>query len=208
MVTPAPLLAAAVSDCEAIHSGWLDQPSNAYSSLAFVAAAALVISRARSATARAFGVALALVGIGSALFHGRAGDAAGWLHDVSIVGLLVIVLLFEEDRGWAGAALVVAALAIGVSPGADEPLAVALVALIVLKEITGEPSPDRRWLAVSVALLAIGIVFTVLGRSGGPWCDPASILQPHAAWHLLAASGLLAYAVSKGWVRPPGVERG
>lgn len=48
------------------------------------------------------------------------------------------------------------------------------------------------WAAVVVpwALLALGALCWALGRSGGPWCRPGSLLQAHAAWHLLAAAGL------------------
>ena len=39
-------------------------------------------------------------------------------------------------------------------------------------------------------LLATGGLFWLLGRTGGPWCRPASLLQAHSAWHLLAAIAL------------------
>lgn len=40
------------------------------------------------------------------------------------------------------------------------------------------------------ALLAGGTVIARGSRTGGRWCRPRSLLQGHAAWHLLAAAGL------------------
>ena len=46
------------------------------------------------------------------------------------------------------------------------------------------------------------LVAYVAGRSGSSLCHPASLLQPHAAWHVLSAVGLglavVASAVSSG----------
>jgi hypothetical protein len=33
-----------------------------------------------------------------------------------------------------------------------------------------------------------------VGRTASPWCDPDSLLQGHAVWHLLAAAALAAWA--------------
>jgi hypothetical protein len=37
-------------------------------------------------------------------------------------------------------------------------------------------------------LILLGGVCWQLGQSNGPWCRPGSLLQAHAAWHLLAAA--------------------
>ena len=44
-----------------------------------------------------------------------------------------------------------------------------------------------------------------LGRTTSPVCDPDSLLQPHAAWHLLAAAALAAWAVAA--LDPPAQAR-
>jgi len=36
-------------------------------------------------------------------------------------------------------------------------------------------------------LVALGGLCWWLGQSDGPWCRPGSLLQAHAAWHVLAA---------------------
>ncbi len=45
--------------------------------------------------------------------------------------------------------------------------------------------------AALVALLVAGAAWW-LGKSGSPICDPDSLLQPHALWHLLGAGSLAA----------------
>jgi len=35
--------------------------------------------------------------------------------------------------------------------------------------------------------LLIAVVLFILGRTGGPACHPASLLQPHVGWHVAAA---------------------
>jgi hypothetical protein len=57
--------------------------------------------------------------------------------------------------------------------------------------------PPGRRVAYRVALAATaaGAACWWAGRTTSPWCDPDSLLQPHAAWHLLGASALAAW----GW---------
>ena len=56
-------------------------------------------------------------------------------------------------------------------------------------------SPRRRVAyRVALAATAAGAACGWLGRTGGPLCDPDSLLQGHAAWHLLTAISLAAWA--------------
>lgn len=48
----------------------------------------------------------------------------------------------------------------------------------------------------ALAAAAAGAACWWLGRTTSPWCDPDSLLQGHAAWHLLAAAALAAWAVA------------
>jgi hypothetical protein len=47
---------------------------------------------------------------------------------------------------------------------------------------------------VGLAAIALGGVAFLLGRTGSPLCDPASVFQWHALWHVLVAAALVAYA--------------
>lgn len=80
----------ATSDCERIHPGFLGQPANALSSLAFVAAAVPIARRARATNSRAWAAvaaAAAVEGLGSVAYHGPGGRPSKVLHDVGLVAL-------------------------------------------------------------------------------------------------------------------------
>jgi hypothetical protein len=54
---------------------------------------------------------------------------------------------------------------------------------------------------VALAATAAGLACWWAGRTASPWCDPDSLLQPHAAWHLLGAAALAAWGVAV--IEPP-----
>lgn len=45
----------------------------------------------------------------------------------------------------------------------------------------------RSWLGVAVVAFAIAFAIWLPSHTGGPLCNPESLLQGHAAWHLLCA---------------------
>lgn len=98
------------SDCERIGDGLLAQPVNALSSAAYVVAAGVVVARLWGSVAErrpevaAYAGVLALVGIGSVLYHGPQLAGAKLLHDWPIPVLLAIVAgtpLVRRRRGLA-----------------------------------------------------------------------------------------------------------
>jgi hypothetical protein len=137
-----------VADCERLHDGLLDQPVNALSSLAYVAAGLWVWRHDRPQ-----GIALMAVGAGSVAYHGAGGGASRWLHDSTIV--------------------VVAALAAFAAP-----------------RVWGEARVRPRLALGAVGAFALALPFQAFGRAGGPLCRPDSVLQAHAAWHVLTATAL------------------
>jgi hypothetical protein len=82
------VLALGASDCEALRDGWLAQPVNTLSSLAYVVAGAYVLRRGGP---RVPALALAAVGVGSVLYHGPMTRGAGLAHDGSIVVLAATI---------------------------------------------------------------------------------------------------------------------
>lgn len=84
-----PLLALGGSDCEALHDGLLGQPVNGLSSLAYVAAGAYVLRRGGPPVPA---LALALVGVGSVLYHGPMPPGAELVHDASLAAVPVAAL--------------------------------------------------------------------------------------------------------------------
>jgi predicted membrane channel-forming protein YqfA (hemolysin III family) len=207
------------ADCEAVHDGLLRQPVNTVSSLAFLAAGAWIVLRAarrepeeRGASA-SFGAAMAIVGLGSLLLHGPDPSWGLWFHDLS--GLAVLLLVAGLDvgllLGWSvrsrllavGAGLVVLGLALAAIPSSTVPIAWVLAPAAGLSELmvlrararsSVEPERSTRsWVvAASTLLLAAGAY--LLGRSGSSLCNPQSVLQWHAVWHVLVAISAAAFA--------------
>ena len=111
----------------------------------------------------AFGVAVAVAGIGSVDYHGPGSPAARLLHDGSLYAVAGLVAWHEVARRAGRSRL----------------------------------SPRGRVAYRSaLAAAAAGAACWWLGRTSSPWCDPDSLLQGHAAWHLLAAAALAAWAVA------------
>lgn len=78
-------------DCEAIRPGWIGQPANTASSLAFVAAALPIARHARRPGRRAWrwvAAASAFEGLGSVAYHGPGGRWSKAIHDVGLVALV------------------------------------------------------------------------------------------------------------------------
>lgn len=91
-------------DCERIRPGWLGQPANAISSLAFVAAAvpiAQAARRRRSGAWLAVAAAAAVEGLGSVGYHGPGGRWAKAVHDaglVAVVGTMGVALAADAPE--------------------------------------------------------------------------------------------------------------
>jgi hypothetical protein len=207
-------------DCERIVSGFLGQPANAISSLAFLVSAVWIFTLAfrRERTNRAALVVLALAvganAVGSFARHGPDPSWAQWAHDAAIVAVLLFIGVhaLARTRGWRPTAEIGAyvtgliALGVGLAAiqGASDPFAGTLAAGAVLGEVaslsgerrTPSAAPRSKVIARGVGLTAIafGGVAYLLGRTGSPLCNPASWFQWHALWHVLVAIALVAYA--------------
>jgi hypothetical protein len=181
-----------IVDCERIVHGFLAQPVNAATSLAFVVAGALVAWRRPDR--RFFGLLVALVGVGSFLFHGPMPYQAEWLHDVTIGWVLAAVAL-DRARHWMWTAIPALALVFALVPAAADPIMVVIAAGLVISEGTRGFRLRNPVGPLSLAVLAVGAGVGTMSRTGWPWCDPDSLIQGHAVWHLLAASALFIWGV-------------
>jgi hypothetical protein len=86
------LAAMAESDCERLRSGWLAQPANAISSLAYVAVGIWLLRRSRGRAAGvAGGVGMIAAGVGSLAYHGPQPTWGHVLHDVAVVALAAVI---------------------------------------------------------------------------------------------------------------------
>jgi hypothetical protein len=203
----------ATSDCETCRDGWITQPVNTASSLAYVVAGTVTLGRAERGPARtrrggrAVGWSLVAVGLGSVAYHGPGGVLGRWLHDASLLAMAGVVVATDlaEARGSspAPAALATTCVAAGAlahprtSAVAQAVAGGAAAAFEAHRHasLRGSAAAADRARASSAAILgAAGVVLHVQGRTGQPWCRPDSLLQPHAAWHALSAAALAARA--------------
>jgi hypothetical protein len=205
------------ADCEAIHAGWLRQPVNAISSLAFVAAGIWILLRARRrgpgerGELIAFATTMLVVGAGSFVLHGPDPAWGLWFHDLSNLAAVLLVGVLDRGarQGWRtstsglvfAGALALLALVLGAVPSSTVPIACVLVPLVVVVRLDAiragvrpRPSPrDGVWV-VALGALALGSIAFWLGRTGSSLCDPDGFVQLHALWHVLIAIAAAAFA--------------
>jgi hypothetical protein len=142
-----------------------------------------------------------LIGPGSMALHASMTDWGGQVDGASMDLFIHFGIAFGlsrrlgwGERGFAACYAVLFTLGVWrswvVPAGWREAAFGALLAAVLLLE--GLPDPrlhDRRWLWASCGLLAAAFLFWALSRTGAsPLCDPRSLLQGHAAWHVLCAA--------------------
>lgn len=158
------------SDCERIADGLLAQPVAALSSLAFVVAGGVVLWRTWGLSGGQRRAAAAYAGLLAATGLGSAVYHGPQTAGAQLMHDLPIALLV-------GQAIVV-------------PLARVRSGVPVVRP------GGRRVVAVAAVAAAIGLAAYTAGRTGGPLCDPDALAQPHAAWHVAAATALGAWGLA------------
>lgn len=210
----APTLPLGAADCESAGTGWLLQPANAWSSLAFAVVGIVLIVSASQTSPRErslripFGVLMAATGIGSFLYHGPQSGGAGFVHDITFLAMLWFLILVDPASAygvplrlaWAALGMIVLAgsiVLIAVPASTNVLTGISVFALIgtdVLMHRIG--GIDGAWYGAAVLLFAGSLVFNLLGRSGTASCDPDSLFQLHALWHVSSAAAIGAYFVA------------
>jgi 1-acyl-sn-glycerol-3-phosphate acyltransferase len=200
---------AGTTDCETRDGWYLEQDVNAWSSLVYVAAGAVLVAQVvRGRLPRAalgLATAVAFEGVGSWLYHGAVSDGSQLVHDVALIAGLGFVAGWHVGRlfGRSDAGSIVglvtggagAAAQWAVAPGATNVMVAAMIAMIVAASLVAR----RRGLAAvwSPALLVLVTAAAAtwwLGTPNSPACEPDSLLQPHAVWHALSALVVIAWA--------------
>ncbi len=208
------LLAAQIgqSDCEAIRDAVVAQPVNTMSSAAYVVAGLWLVLRAirtgggDAATQIIYGIAVAGVGVGSVAFHGPMPSSALLIHDAAIVAVFAVIAAraLGTMLGWTQASWillsVVLTLVVGILLELSRAVGLATAAVIAVAGLGlaihlvrngGQRPFARPYIRMSLAfvlLLAAAGAVNVFGRTGFPLCDPDSVLQGHALWHVLTAA--------------------
>lgn len=203
--------------CEAAVHGPVVQPANTWSNAGFVVAGLVIAWRAgdverRGATftrypalATCFACLVVLLGPGSAAMHATQSALGGHLDVLSmylVAGFAAAYALMRWTRRGPGtfaavlAALVLACELVGrwdreipvVMFSGNLAFGVLLVLAVTLEvriARRGEVSLDLRYAWLAVAAMAAAFAIWNLSRHG--LCRPHSLLQGHAAWHLLNA---------------------
>jgi hypothetical protein len=206
------------SDCEHIGQGLLAQPANTLSSVAYVVAGLLLLWRALAARPSArvtlivYSLSVMGVGVGSAAFHGPMPGWGRFAHDLSIAAVLAFIIGYDiafarrapPSTGLAvfGGLVAACAIVLAVSPDASNTLDAVLVVgaagaeVAVIRSPTGRDVGYGRLWIIGAAALAVGALLNALGRTDAPLCDPDSLVQLHAVWHVLTAFVLWLYGTS------------
>ncbi len=201
--------------CEAPHPGWVRQPANTLSNAGFVAAGLLVAARARrlppdgvmsTTVATWFACVVVLLGPASAAMHATQSELGGHLDMLSMYLVAGFAAAWAWVR-WSGrgtnafaTAYVVCVLLcelVGLWPdpvpvvhySGNLAFGLLLLAAVVLETLVwrrGVTSIVFRHGVVSLAAMLGAFVIWLLSNAG--WCDPDSLVQGHAAWHLLCAT--------------------
>lgn len=200
--------------CEAARDGFVKQPANTFSNVGFVVAGLLVAHHAERLAADAvmsrtvatsFACVVVLLGPGSAAMHATQSEWGGHLDMLS----MYLVAGFAASWAWvrwvrrgftafvaAYVACVAACELVGLWPdpvpvvhhAGNLAFGLLLLAAVVLETLVwrrgGTAIVFRHGV---VALVAMLVAFTIWLLSNAGWCDPHSLLQGHAAWHLLCA---------------------
>lgn len=188
-----------IAYCERGDFGFWAEPVNAVTNAAFVIAAALMWPRARGVPlAQALVVVLAVIGVGSFLWHTHATRWAG-LSDVLPILVFILIYLFAATRDYLhlgtfaglGAVVLFLPYAAGFGwvlgqavPGLGANAAyLSVVALIAGYGLAMRRSATGRGLLVGAGILAVSLGFRMADRLV---CD-AFPLGTHFMWHLLNA---------------------
>jgi hypothetical protein len=207
--------------CEAARDGWLLQPANALSNVGFVVAGLAIGWEAQRRQLRIPGLAAAyacvvvLLGPGSAAMHATQSALGGWLDTTSMYLVASFAAAYAVMRWWRRGAvffwqvflLLVAACELVGTIDAVVPVfqswgnvvfGALLLKAIVVEVLLWRRGPERTRLRYGAgAVAAIGLAFAIWNASQHGLCDPDSLLQGHAAWHLLCA--LSAYLLFRLW---------
>lgn len=211
---------ASVSFCEARLCAAIVEPSNAWSSMAYVALGAWLLTRGEARRSLLLaGVALAnvLIGLGSFAFH-ASGTFAGELVDLFGMFLLSgLMLAHALGRGrwrpeqiaaaWAGFVIAPMALVLLIKPAGIPLFALELVTAIGLElraKVQGR-SPHFRLFSQALGLVSAAFAIWVTDTAR-LLCNPDNhLVTGHAIWHALNAVAVtrLFFFYARGEERRP-----
>jgi hypothetical protein len=193
--------------CEQSVCGWITQPANTWSNLAFLVVGAAIVLRAsarRETLMALLGWSTVILGVGSFLFH-MSGTSAFEIFDVSgmflVSGLMLSFNLRRYARGLSNGqvttfffaltglsiAVLVPWTVIGVPLFAVQLSAILTIELLIYLR---EDPVDFRYAAGFIGVFAVSLAVWS-GDIRGFLCRPENhVLTGHAVWHLLNATAI------------------
>lgn len=197
--------------CEAIYStDVVRQPANAWSSLSYVAIGSLVIAVAGETTGKKrrlpyvyayiLGISAIIIGVGSAFYHASI-TFVGQFFDVFGMYLFAnFMLVYALERLFKWSSNITLGLYIVINLVLSSTLifipetirymfaAVIIIALVFEYVVQRKKNPriETHWLNIGLLIFATAYVIWILDNSKIV-CDPQSLVQGHAVWHLLGA---------------------
>jgi hypothetical protein len=198
---------------------------NAVSSLAFALSGFGILLWATRATGHErllriiFGTAMIATGIGSYLFHGYDNRFAQFAHDITFLVTIWIlaVINVSEVRSWnrtvgwgvVGIGVAVFTVALVIGPGITNVITILVTVALVASDVTLERvgGISRLWWVASLVAMTVAVVFFLLGRTGGIFCDPEGLIQGHGLWHVMGALALTLYFIATSRSRLIRLER-
>jgi Ceramidase len=198
--------------CEAARLGAVKQPANSWSNLGFVVAGLLIAWRVSSTSLMPvalqifYACVVVLLGPASAAMHATQSSLGGHLDLLSmylIAGFAAAyawVRLVRRGPGWFFVAYGACVLACELAGLWTRPVPVVqfagnvafgllLLTAVVIETRLWRRGESRRTIGFGFAALASMLVaFFIWIMSQHGWCAPHSLVQGHAAWHMLCAT--------------------
>ncbi|MCB9688747.1 MAG: ceramidase domain-containing protein [Alphaproteobacteria bacterium] len=196
-----------VAFCEERLCAWVVEPSNTWSSLAYVVVGGWLLadaSRARDPRLGVASLAEILIGLGSIAFHGTGTFVGELLDQAGMFMLSCLILSFAAARAWrwspsttalayVGSVIASTALLLVVRPAGIPLFAVQLATglgwELVHRSRSAEPATFlnlQRGILIFLAAFAVWITDIT-----GLLCAPTNhLLTGHAVWHLLNAASI------------------
>lgn len=188
------------------------QPSNSYSSLAFVFSGMLVLSQMQNNASRRFpgiyavimGVSGIIVGVGSAFYHASLTFIGQFFDVFGMFLLAAFTLVYAWERIWTlrltttlslylALNLFLSWLQIAIPDTRRYAFAVVLVLALMFEyyfRAKKKPQIETRWLWIGTSLLGGAYIIWILDNTRVV-CFENSLLQGHAVWHILGAVAVL-----------------
>ncbi len=212
---PSTCLATGICFCETVHlNDAIRQPSNTVSSYGFVFVGIVISAASPMLTRKAsrfpmlhaivFGINAVIVGVGSAYYHASL-TFVGQFFDILgmfLSAVFTLVYALQRLRGWSDRQSIILYLVVNLFLAFIQIIipdlrrytfAIVLIIGLIVEYIyyrQRKPTINLAWLQRGLALFILAYIIWILDNAHLV-CTPESLLQGHAAWHLLGAVAMM-----------------